>query len=61
MAGFPAVIARGGTEAGYEGAFEASLLRAQRGLDLMSMHGANNLVIKGIDEDHLVWWPSPMD
>lgn len=51
------MIARGGTEASYEDAFQPSLLQAQRGLDLMSMSGANNLVIKGIDEDHLVWWP----
>src|SRR6266545_3454599 len=59
IAGFPAVIARGGIAASYEDAFQASLLQAQRGLDLMSMYGANNLVIKGIDEDHLVWWPEP--
>jgi len=55
-AGFPSVIARGGTDTSYEDAFQASLLNAQRGLDLMSVDGANNLVVKGIDEDHLIWW-----
>lgn len=54
---FPSVIVRGGTEANYEDALQASLAIAQRGLDLMSVHGANDLVIKGIDEDHLIWWP----
>jgi len=50
-AGFPSVIA----QESYDDALQASLLNAQRGLDLMSVRGANNLVIKGTDEDHLIW------
>lgn len=52
-AGFPSVVAHGGLQESYDDAHQASLLSAQRALDLMSMHGANNLVIKGIDEEPL--------
>jgi hypothetical protein len=50
------VVARGGNENGYDEAFRAGLLRAQQGLDLMAMGGANNLLITKFEEDHVIWW-----
>lgn len=53
------VVARGGREDNYDDALRASLTHAQKALDLMSLRGTNNLVIKAFDDDHLVWWPEP--
>src|SRR5688572_25526982 len=50
------VLARGGPQDNYEDALHASLLHCQKGLDLMSAQGTNNLGVKGSDDDHLVWW-----
>ena len=49
-------VARGGPQDNYADALRASLLHCQKGLDLMSAQGSNNLVIKAPDDDHLVWW-----
>jgi hypothetical protein len=53
------VVARGGTDDNYDDALRSGLMHAQRALDLMSLRGGNNLVIKGFDDDHLAWWPGP--
>jgi hypothetical protein len=50
------VLVRGGTHASYEHAFRAGLATAQKALDLMAMRGANNLIIKAFDDEHLAWW-----
>lgn len=50
------VLVRGGPHASYEDAFRAGLSTAQKALDLMAMRGANNLVIKAFDDEHLAWW-----
>jgi len=50
------VLVRGGDQESYEDAFRAGLTRAQRALDLLTMRGANNLVIKAFDDEHLAWW-----
>jgi hypothetical protein len=53
------VLARGGSEGGYDEALRAALMHSQKALDLMSVGGSNDLVIKGFDEDHVIWWPEP--
>lgn len=53
------IVARGGDERSHEDAFRAGLMYAQKGLDLMSISGSNNLVINSFSEEHLVWWPEP--
>jgi hypothetical protein len=55
--GHRVVVARGGSERSYDHALRSGLLHAQKGLDLMSLNGTNNLVIKGFADDHVVWWP----
>ncbi len=50
------VVARGESESSYDDALTAGLLHAQKGLDLMSLRGGNNLMIKAFDDEHLVWW-----
>lgn len=50
------VLVRGGAEESYDDAFPAALATAQKALDLMAMRGANNLVIKTFDDEHLAWW-----
>ncbi|TQS19868.1 hypothetical protein [Microbispora sp. KK1-11] len=53
------VVARGGKLNGYDTAFRSGLDAAQKGLDLMSMSGKDNLAIKSWDMEHLAWWPEP--
>jgi hypothetical protein len=53
------VLVRGGSEGNYDDAFRSALMHSQKALDLMSACGSNDLVIKGFDEDHLVWWTEP--
>ena len=50
------VLARGGNESNYDDAFRAALLRAQQGLDLMAISGANTLVTNKFEDEHIVWW-----
>jgi hypothetical protein len=50
------VVVRGGSDTSHEGAFEQGLLRAQQGLDLLSIQGKGDLSIRRFDDDHLVWW-----
>jgi hypothetical protein len=50
------VVARGGSQDNYDDAFREALVHAQKGLDLMSLEGGNNLIIKNFDDDHLTWW-----
>ncbi|HKH83386.1 MAG TPA: hypothetical protein VKA25_06865 [Gemmatimonadales bacterium] len=51
------VVARGGTAEDAQTAFRTGLLNAQKGLDLMSLRGSNNLVINRFDDNHTLWWP----
>jgi hypothetical protein len=55
-AGEKFVVARGGSPANYDDAFQKALLHAQKGLDLMAFEGGNNLIVKGFEDDHLTWW-----
>ena len=50
------IVVRGGSERYYDEAFRTALVSAQKALDLMSMRGGNNLVIKAFDDEHLTWW-----
>lgn len=51
-----AVVARDGSATSYDEAFSDALLAAQKGLDLLSIAGGNDLVINSFDSDHMVWW-----
>ena len=50
------ILVRCGSEANYDDAIRAGLATAQKALDLMSMRGGNNLVIKAFDDEHVSWW-----
>jgi len=56
------VVARGGAERSFEDAYSEALDHAQKGLDLMSIRGTNDLAIKlsDLDSDYLVWWPESL-
>ncbi|MEX1208767.1 MAG: hypothetical protein WEE36_09255 [Acidimicrobiia bacterium] len=55
-AGKPVVVVRcAGTS--HEEARATGLRLADQGLDLLAIRGLENLSIKGIDEEHLTWWP----
>lgn len=58
-AGHDVVVARGRGEDRFADAYVTALTCAQKGLDLMSISGSNNLVINAFDTDFLVWWPEP--
>ncbi len=55
-AGQRLVVARGGLAANYDDALTSALAMAQKALDLMSLRGANNLMINSFDDSHITWW-----
>jgi len=50
------IVVRSGSETNHDDAFRTGLATAQKALDLMSMRGGNNLVIKAFDDEHVIWW-----
>jgi hypothetical protein len=51
------IVVRGtASPATYEDALDKALAIAQRGLDLLSVRGVDNLTITRGVKDHLVWW-----
>jgi hypothetical protein len=50
------IVVRGGPDTTYDDAFTGGLAIAQKALDLMSMRGGNNLMIRAFDDEHLIWW-----
>ena len=53
------LVARGGTGSTYEVARDSALRRAHEALDLLSMHGVDDLAVNGVEDDHVAWWPTP--
>lgn len=53
------VVVRGGTAGDYHKSLTVGLAYAQKALDIMSLRGGNDLLIKGFEDDHLVWWGEP--
>jgi methylamine utilization protein MauJ len=50
------VVARGPALSTHNQALEQSLQAAQRGLDVFSIRGIENLRTQAIEDEHLVWW-----
>jgi hypothetical protein len=53
------VVVRGGMADDYHSALTGGLAYAQKALDIMSLRGGNNLLIKGFEDDHVTWWREP--
>jgi hypothetical protein len=51
------VVARGGRETDCESVLGVALPRAQQALDIMSLQGGNDLLIRAWDDEHIAWWP----